>query len=268
MDTNRCGSCGFLNFTDATTCKRCKVTLETSAGMGESSFFGGQAEAYPAGAQAATYYPGLAYQPNYFSSPVAALPQRSKHGGTNSLLLALLCGAVMVAAAIGVLWKFNKSASASFTWEEYRASDQSYSVLMPVKPVESVERLPTPAGLLEMHLSMADLKKNGAYLAAYIDYPASSLKALPQEVLDASAQGAVRNSRSTLVSKKNITLDGHPGVEIVMLPPADQAPEGGRAVARIYWVAPRLYMTFGGGPETSDLDVTLAKFHDSFRLLK
>jgi hypothetical protein len=265
MNSLRCSNCSFLNFASATVCKRCQSPLDTPAEMGGDGFADAQA-----GEHSNAYYPQPAYQPDYFQSPVAPLPQRSKVSGMNGMLLALFCGAVAVAAVIGFSWKSGRSAAAGVNWTQHSADDGSYTVMMPGKPVESVQEMPTAAGKLQMHISMADLNVNGAYVAAYVDYPAIAMKAVPQEVLDASAQGAVRNSRGTLLSKKNITLDGHPGVELEIQPPAGEVPggKGGRAVARIYWAAPRLYMTFGGGPETSDLQATLTKFHDSFRLLK
>jgi hypothetical protein len=288
MNNVRCVNCGFLNFASAPSCKRCKAEFESapaylgnppSSDDGASSQVSYQAAPYPAEVtqavpyHAAPQWPQPEYQPPfqpplYFPTPIAPLPRASKNGATNAVLWTLLGVAVFIALSIGAIWKFGKPASsANYVWQEYKAPDESYTILMPNHPVEIVQSQSTPAGEIQTHISGVEMGQNGAYMVAYADYPGNFTKLSSQELLDAGAQGAVTRSRATLVSKKNITLDGYPGVELELLPPAGEGLDGGHARARIYWAAPRLYIMFTGISKSVD-ETTMAKFLDSFKLRK
>ncbi len=211
-------------------------------------------------------WPQPAYQPAYFPSPVAALPSRSKGGGANALLWVLLFGAIAVAAGIGFLWKFNKPASDNFTWQEVKAPDNSFTVSMPVKPIESSNSV---GGNIQMHSWTGNMNKDGFYAVAYADYPgAGSSKISSNFLLDSAAQGAASNSGAQIVSKKNITLSGYPGLETDMDVPTSAVPGGGKVACRIFWVTPRIYIVCAGGPESSPVYTSRVKFLDSFRFNK
>jgi hypothetical protein len=274
MDSIRCGNCSFLNFASASVCKRCKAEFEIApAAFGSSTFAD-----YTAAVSQANYQPmpqwnqpsyQQAYQPPpYFSAPIAPLPRTSKNGATNAMLWTLLGIAFVIALGIGILWKFGKTAPVNYAWQEYTPQDASYTVQMPARPVESVQEVPSPAASLQMHGSLANMSQQEAYLTAYIDYPDNFKNYSSDALLDGAAQGGLTNSHSTLVSKKRITLDGYPGVEIEMIMPAGEVPGGGRAISRIYWVAPRIYITVGGGPDTQEVRQAVVKFLASFKLKK
>lgn len=288
MNNVRCVNCGFLNFASALTCKRCKAEFESAPALlgnspsiddGASSQVNYQAApsqvvlSQAAPHQAAPEWSQPAFQPPfqpplYFPTPIAPLPRPSKYGATNAVLWTLLGVAIFIALSIGAIWKFGKAASsANYVWQEYKAPDESYTILMPNHPVETVQSQSTPAGEIQMHISGVEMGQNGAYMVAYADYPGNFTKLSSQELLDAGAQGAVTRSGATLVSKKNITLDGYPGVELELLPPAGEGLNGGHARARIYWAAPRLYIMFTGVSKSVD-ETTMTKFLDSFKLNK
>jgi hypothetical protein len=269
MNSLRCDNCSFLNFATANACKRCNTPFDAPAGTEENNFFGGYAATtWQPSYQTASDYPQPAYAPQYFHTPVAPLPRASKNGGTNAVLFALLGVAVVIAAGIGLLWKFGTkpaSAKVNVGWEEYNAQDESFTIQMPGKATESVQRQSTPAGEYKMHLAMVVHNQGGAFIAAYADYPSNFSNIPAQSLLDLAAQGALNRSNATLVSKKNISLDGYPGLELEMLPPKN-IPGGGRMVTRIYWVAPRIYILFGGAEKSSETDAMLARYFESFKL--
>lgn len=266
MNTNRCGNCGFLNFASVSACKRCKGALDAPAEVGESQFFGGYAAEWQGGYQTAPDFPQPAYASPYFPTPLAPLPRTSKNGGTNAALMTLLGIAVLIAVGIGVLWKFGTPGSANFSWQEYKAEDGSFSVQMPTKPIETEHSQSTPAGPMQMHIMMGDMKAQGAYVIAHMEYPPNSQSVSPDMLLDFAVQRAVSNAGATLVSKREITLDGYQGIEVEMTVPPEKAPGGGRAVCQIYLAAPRIYMLFVGGPESSEVYKNRAKFLNSFKL--
>ena len=270
MNSLRCSNCSFLNFATANTCKRCNTTLDVPAEAEENDFFGGYGAGWQPSYQTASNYPQPAYAPQYFPTPVAPLPRVSKNSSTNTVLFALLGVAVVIAAGIGVLWKFgnNKSAAAANSgWQEYKAQDESFTIQMPGKPSETVQRQATPAGEYQMHMAMAIHQQSGAFIAGYADYPSNFTNVPPQQLLDMATQGALSNSGATLVSKKNISLNGYPGLELEMLPPGNM-PGGGRIVTRIYWAAPRIYILFAGGPKSSDTDAAMTRYFESFKIRK
>jgi hypothetical protein len=140
--------------------------------------------------------------------------------------------------------------------------------LLPKEPVESVQKQPSAVGDLETHIAMSSMHAEGVYVIAYTDAPYSE-PGIPMDMfLNQAAQGGVNAAGATMVGTKNITLDGYPGIEVEMIVPPEKIPGGGRAVCRIYWVSPRLYEVFVGGPESSQVYLTRTKFLDSFHLSK
>lgn len=278
MTNLRCSNCGFLNFASASSCKRCKAELETAiAAAGNPAPFNGVAtpqwnyQAPPPWVPPTIQTPDQSPYPppQYFSNPIAPLPPPSKNGTTNAVLWSLLGLACAIGLMIGILWKFGKPASTQYAWQEYKAPDESFTILMPTKPVESIENPQAPSGIqLQMHISTADMGVQGAYMVGYVDYPDTFKKVSSETLLDAAANGAINRSGATLVSKKSITFDGYPGVELEMLPPAEAPPGMGHAFSRIYWLPPRLYMTFAGGPDSTEGNQRIVKFLDSFSLRK
>ena len=267
MNNNRCVNCGFLNFPSSPTCKRCKAAFLADSGHGHDESFGGYTPEWQPAYESAPHLPQPTFQAPYFPSPVAPLPRTSKNSGTNAMLLSLLGIAVVIAGGIGVLWKFRTPASANHVWQQYKAKDESFTVLMPATPTESVQSKETPVGTLSLHVSLADLKTE-AYLVGYSDYPDNFMSLPAETVLDGAEQGAIHESGSTLVSKKRITLDGYPGIELEIKPPAGGPKGVGVAYSRMYWVAPRLYIAFAGGMDTGATRLTIKKFLDSFKILK
>jgi hypothetical protein len=264
MNSNRCVNCGFLNFTSASACKRCRAAFDEAPSVEPFQQSDPYAANWQGGYEMAAPWPQPAYQPAYFPTPIAALPARSKTSGANVLLWVLLCGAIAVAAGIGFLWKFNKAASANNTWQEYQAPDNSFSISMPTKPQESTQNV---VGDIQMHSLTGNMNRDGFYGVAYADYPATNAsKVAPNAVLDAAAQGAASNSGARIISKKSITLSGYPGLETDMEAPQDTG--GGRVACRIFWVAPRIYIVCAGGPESSSVYTSRARFLDSFRFKK
>jgi hypothetical protein len=290
MTTIRCSNCSFLNFATASVCKRCKAEFAivpaevgtnapaqienlAPAGYEASVQPAYQPAPFPAAPfEAAPQWPQPGFQspfppppPNYFQSPIAPLPRASKYGATNAALWLLLVLAVALIFSFGVFRvSHSHDIATSFAWQQYTAQDGSYTVLMPSRPVESVQSEPTPIGDIQAHISEVDMGQTGAFMVAYADYPSSVTNLPSQSLLDAGAQGAVAKSGASLVSKKNITLNGYPGVELELLPPAGQGLDGGHARARIYWVAPRLYIMFTGVSKSVD-ETTMTKFLDSFQ---
>jgi hypothetical protein len=265
---NRCRNCGFLNFASDSVCKRCKAAFDEIPLTEHVNQTDPYATSWQGSYEMAAQWPQPAYQPSYFPMPLAVLPAKPKNSGANALLVMLLVGAVAIAGGISFLWKFNKPASDNYGWQEYQAPDNSFTVSMPTKPVETTQSQFTLGGTIQMHSLTGNMKQDGFYGVAYADYPAESAKVPSSMLLDAAANGAASNSGARIESKKSISLAGYQGVEIDMSVPPASVPGGGRAACRIFWVAPRIYVACVGGPESSDVYKTRAKFLDSLKLNK
>ena len=271
MSSLRCLNCGFLNFAADTVCKRCRAALVPPS---DNPYFNSYVASMQGGYQPAPSYPQPApgyaqpdYSQTYFPGPVAPLPRMSKNGGTNAALLALVGLVVAVAIGIGVLWKIGNGRAANFAWQEYNSEDASYSVMMPKQPAHMVQSQPTAVGNLQVHIMMADMDDKGAFMVMHSDYPQEFSKLSAEEMLDASTQGVADETQTTVLSRKNISLDGHSGRELELS--MKKIKGGGRTIARVYWVGPRrLYVLIASVPASSNMDTQLNRFLDSFKLRK
>ena len=262
MSSIRCLSCGFLNFAADSVCKRCQAALTPPS---DNPYFNSYLAGMQGGYQAEPGYEQPAYAPGYFPGALAPLPQVSKDGGTNTVLVALVGVALALAAGLGLLWKIGNGRAASFAWQEYNSEDATYSVELPKKPSQMVQNQPSMVGELKVHIMMSDLYDSGAFVVMHSDYPEEFSDVSAEEMLDASAQGVVDEAEATILSRKTISLDGHPGLEFEMS--VKKLKGAGRTVSRVYWVAPRrIYVMIASVPPSADADAKLARFLDSLKL--
>lgn len=256
MSSNRCAACGFLNFAADSVCKRCRAALQPPS---DNPYFNSYVTGSYGAFQPAPAY-GQPYPAPYY--PVAPLPRVSKNAGVNAALLALLGLAFAIALGIWVFWKVGNGSS-NFAWKEYDSEDGSYAIMMPTKPSRAVQTQESLMGSLDVHLMVADMGGRGAFMVGHADYPDDLTEVSADELLDMSAQGAVNSTEGTLLSKKKITLDGHPGLELEL----SLKKLKGRTVTRVYWVAPRrIYIMFASGPPSPETDTRLSTFLNSLRL--
>lgn len=267
MSNVRCSNCGFLNFADSASCRRCKAVFEEPPASIE---MGQQLAQFPpalqGGYQTTAQWPQPVYQPAYYPTPIAPLPRASKNGATNAALWTLLGITITIALGIGFIWRFAKPTPSITGWQEYTSEDGSFTVQMPTKPYESEESQQTATGQLQMHVMMGSMQEKGIYFVTYTDYPNVSNNLSTKMLLDFAAQGMVNNSGTTMLSKKEITLDGLQGIEVEMDVPSSKILGGGKATCRIYWASPRIYILFVGGSTSSGIYESRSKFLDSFKI--
>jgi hypothetical protein len=265
----RCLSCGFLNFAADSDCKRCRAALIPPS---DNPYFNSYVASMQGGYQPAPQYipPGYtqpAYSHGYFPGAVAALPRVSKNGGTNAALMVLVGLALAVAAGVGVLWTVGNARSAHLAWQEYNSDDRTYTVELPQKPAQFVQGQSSMVGDLQVHIMMSELNDRGAFVVMHSDYPKDFSDVPAGEMLDASAQGVAEEGEATILSRKSISLDGHPGLEFELS--MKKFKGTGRTVARVYWVAPRrVYVMIASVMPSSDADAQLARFLDSLKIRK
>ena len=149
-------------------------------------------------------------------------------------------------------------------WSVFTSKEGGFSVAVPGKPAENKQRVNTATATLEVHLFVVEGMKDTVYVVSYSDLPAAEIKAgTAEKRLDFARDGAVNNARGKLRTEKKITLDNHPGRELII-----EAEKGVVIKMRIYAVKQRLYqaMAMGSGVFTQSKDAAL--FLDSLRLNK
>ena len=148
--------------------------------------------------------------------------------------------------------------------EMYRSESGGFSVMIPGKPDESTQALDTPRGKIDLHLFTVQ-KGNRAYIVSYSDYPEEMVKQnSPQKSLDGSRDGEVRNM-GKLILEKNLSLDGHPGRELVI---EGKTSDGHEATSktRIFLVGNRLYQVIFAAPRGEVSSSEMDDFLESFKL--
>ncbi len=149
------------------------------------------------------------------------------------------------------------------------ASDAgNFRIMLPGVPQEQTMQVPSAIGPLQVYLYSVDQDGN-IWVVIYNDYPEQIAKADPDQVLERTLKRTVANTKGTLVSKKDIKLDGFPGKEFeATVPSLDQ--EGGTLTqrARTYLVKKRLYQVILTGPADQVKSKAGDAFFASFALIK
>lgn len=139
-------------------------------------------------------------------------------------------------------------------WAKFEPEGAGFSVLMPGKPVETVDKRAT----YTLHSFTVQMGR-GTYVASYSDY-ASEVKLNPNTALTSNRDKFNRNLKATLLTSREITLDGQPGLEFTSETPA------ANVKSQLFLVGNRMYQTvtfvFKDVDETRHVD----RFFESFKL--
>lgn len=139
-------------------------------------------------------------------------------------------------------------------WITFTSPDGSFSIGLPGQPTASSQTATTAAGPIEIRLfefALAD--QTTAFVVSYNDYPAGALGE-PQGTLDGAVQGAITNSKATLVQSHAIDLGGVPGRDYTA------TVQGGSLHGHIYLKGQRLYQVLIAGSDLPNEDAFLGSF--------
>jgi hypothetical protein len=138
---------------------------------------------------------------------------------------------------------------------------------MPADPKESVQQIPLPGGgSVPQKQAMATRRSSAVYMIAWMDFPPTG----PFDAkagLDGARDAAVKSSGGTVISEKNVKLDGKwdgRAVQVRIFTPVSAT-----LYARMYMVKKRFYQlqvivpTISSAAETSSPDT----FFDSFKVM-
>ena len=152
------------------------------------------------------------------------------------------------------------------SWQEYTSQSGRYSILMPGKPKEQTQSLDSTARTLNMYTATFE-DRAGAYLVAYVDYPADMIRSGSEDyVLDGAVQGGVANVNGKLARQQEISLGEFPGREVELDSPTRGAQPALHIKARYFLAGNRLYQVLVIVQQDQGLPDSAQKFFDSFRL--
>jgi len=137
-------------------------------------------------------------------------------------------------------------------WEEFAPDGAGFSVLVPTKPVETV----TTKTNYTMH-SFTTTAGRATYVASYTDY--QQIKLGPAAFLNANRDRFNKALQAKLVTSREITVDGHTGIEFTSENPA------ANIRSQLFLIGKRMFQTasvvFKDVDQTREVD----RFFSSFK---
>ena len=140
-------------------------------------------------------------------------------------------------------------------WEEFAPEGGRFSILFPNKPVEST----TTKTNYTLH-SFTALAGRGTYVASYADY--QQIKLEPAAFLIANRDRFIKSMQAKLVSSREITVEGHTGIEFIGENPA------ATIKSQLFLVGNRLFQTATMVYKDVDYTTYVNRFFDSFKFTK
>jgi hypothetical protein len=160
------------------------------------------------------------------------------------------------------------SGCGGLTVQEYTSTEGRYRVQFAGTPKHQEKIVPTPVGPVTAKFAIGEEWSGTGRSVMYVDYPPNLFG--PGSVnagLEGACQGMIAEGQLTALSKKTISLNGHPGREVSFdSQPGRPGPKlHGRA--RLYLVGNRLYQVLIAGRSGVIQSETIDGFLNSFSLL-
>jgi hypothetical protein len=151
----------------------------------------------------------------------------------------------------------------SSSWESI--NEDGFSLSMPGKPAKSDDSIPSAAGPLPLRMYTLNKGFEG-YITGYTEYPDIVFTSTePEQLLDGAQQGAISNVKGEVTSQRSITLNGHPGREIVGTSPAQNV----GFTARVFLAKPRMYMlVYTQYDKSKSISADGKRFLESFQITR
>ena len=138
-------------------------------------------------------------------------------------------------------------------WEEFAPEGAGFSILFPNKPVEAT----TTKTNYTLH-SFTSVAGRGTYIASYADY--KEIKSEPAAFLIANRDRFNKSMQAKLVSSRDLTLNGHAGIEFTSEHPA------ANIKSQLFLVGNRLFQVVTMVFRDEDQTTYVNRFFASFKL--
>lgn len=316
MSSQRCPSCGLVNWSDAPNCKRCDAPLQPVLNDEHQPAYGFAPERPPIGMGilmmvwgglllvADLYLLMLSGRPSpalavvggpmiliagfllmrgnggamavyFLGMAVMGVSLVANHGPTGiaflifPALIGLLVGTrrlpglaavLMVLSCIGLVGVLLipnlLGISNRVAWRDFRPAQGMFTVKMPSDPIARPSKTERFRGYtLTTHPYESIIGTQGTALYVVVDFsPALSLDGLSyNDILEAELASAVGNTNSTVVSKRNTTVNGYPAIEFEVRPPAIRDVQNPKVFGKVFMNSEHLYVMQILASESSEL---------------
>ena len=147
-------------------------------------------------------------------------------------------------------------------WKNYQYAADGIAFAAPSNPVFKTQTNQTAVGPVESHNYMIDLGGNSAVVVAVADFGNRKRTESKHDILQGAKNGSLKSANGKLVSEKDITLDGNPGLEY------DMESQAFHAHTRVFLVNSRLVQLISLAPTGKPLSASTAQIFNSLKLLK
>jgi PsbP-like protein len=148
-----------------------------------------------------------------------------------------------------------------YRWQTFTAQDRSFSIEFPDKPIEDTSQISTESGgTAVLHQVSAKPNVHSVFSCIYTNRE-NPEKNTPDQALHLALEGSMRNVQGTVLSQKEITVQGNPGLEI-----RASARNNSNMDARIIVVGSRLYMIMIVDTEKPNDAKAVQRVFQSFKL--
>jgi hypothetical protein len=137
-------------------------------------------------------------------------------------------------------------------WEEFAPEGGGFTVLVPTKPVETITTKPN----YTMH-SFTITAGRATYVVSYTDY--QQIKLAPAAFLNANRDRFNKGLQATLVSSREITVDGHTGIDFTSENPA------ANIRSQLFLIGKRMFQTASVVFKDVDQTREVNRFFNSFK---
>ena len=168
---------------------------------------------------------------------------------------------VLVVAALAVVFVNcgKKSGPVEDPWKEFTSQEGKFTVNMPGQPSYTTQAVPTTEGSVQVHTYLIS---HGVMAYGVMYNTVASEVADAQQFLDVRRDNALATVKGTLISEKNISIDGHPGREVKL-----KTGDNIQYTGRLFLVNDRFYQVISTAPGGVNAEAAMLKFLDSFKLL-
>lgn len=140
-------------------------------------------------------------------------------------------------------------------WEEFAPEGGGFSVLVPTKPVETITTKPNYT--MRSYTTTAG---RATYVVSYADY--QQIKLAPAAFLNANRDRFNKGLQATLVSSREVTVDGHTGIEFTSENPA------ANIRSQLFLIGKRMFQTASVVFKDTDQTREVDRFFSSFKFIK
>jgi len=242
VNNKKCPNCGFINFLQAESCRKCETTLDAMGAPQQPLEATGMPE----------HESGKSYLNPY-------RPHATKNGGGFPIFKVLLgAGALIVVSMVivvvlGVTFFLRSHALA---WREFHPGEPGITVMMPNEPTV-VDPMVTPTQYGEMkhyvYTSLVPRQGMAAFTIVVFPFNFSTFNIPPDKLLNKEMESFLKRTNSTLISHSSTNESGFNGLLFEFKPKGSGTSRVEKGFGKLLLGTNRLYVLAIVAAEKSEL---------------